>query len=178
MSAPRNAHRYSVFIGGQERIVELREHEGSFTVILDGAPLSADLALLSEPSLHSLLLDGHSREMVLSKKGETVRVSLDGETIEARVLDELARAIAEISDRAPSGALEIRAPMPGVVAEILVSAGETVEPGRAVVVLEAMKMQNELSADAPGIVDRIEVSAGDSVSGGTLLVTLKPVPGA
>jgi len=176
MSSP-STHRYSVFIDGKERIVELRDQEGALTVILDGAPLAADLALLSEPSLHSLLLDGHSREMVLSKKGETVRVSLDGETIEARVLDELARAIAEISDRGPSGALEIRAPMPGVVAEILVAAGEIVDPGRAIVVLEAMKMQNELSADARGVIDHIAVNAGDSVSGGTLLVTLKPVPG-
>jgi 3-methylcrotonyl-CoA carboxylase alpha subunit len=168
--------RYYVRIAGKERVVELRQQDGATTVLLDGAPWSADLTLLSEPSLHSLLLDGHSREMVLSKKGETVHVSIDGETIEARVLDELARALADAGDRAPRGALEVTAPMPGVVAAVLVAPGERVEAGHAVVVLEAMKMQNELASDADGIVDRILVSAGDSVAGGAVLVTLKPEP--
>lgn len=170
------SRRYYVRIAGRERVVELRDQDGVTTVLLDGAPWSADLALLSEPSLHSLLLDGHSREMVLSKKGETVRVSLDGETIEARVLDELARALSDAGEQTPSCAADICAPMPGVVAAVLVSPGEVVEAGRAVVVLEAMKMQNELAADASGIVDRILVRAGDSVAGGAVLVTLQPGP--
>jgi 3-methylcrotonyl-CoA carboxylase alpha subunit len=59
---------------------------------------------------------------------------------------------------------------------VLVAPGERVEAGHAVVVLEAMKMQNELASDADGIVDRILVSAGDSVAGGAVLVTLKPEP--
>ena len=170
------AFRYYVHIAGKERVVELREQDGAYTVILDGEPWSADLALLSEPSLHSLLLNGHSREMVLSKKGETVQVSLDGETIEARVLDELSRALAEAADHAPQGALEILAPMPGVIAAVLVEPGENVEAGRAVIVLEAMKMQNELTSDAGGIVERILVRAGDSVAGGAVLVQLAPEP--
>ncbi|HET9888811.1 MAG TPA: biotin/lipoyl-containing protein [bacterium] len=175
MSAAQ-ARRYYVRIAGQERVVELRDEGGATTVFLDGTPWSADLALLSEPSLHSLLLDGHSREMVLNKKGEMVQVSIDGETIEARVLDELARAWAEAGERTTSGASEIVAPMPGVVVALLVAAGEQVEAGRAVIVLEAMKMQNELTADASGIVDRILVKVGDSVSGGAVLVTLQAEP--
>jgi biotin carboxyl carrier protein len=175
MSAAQ-ARRYYVRIAGKERVVELSEEEGATTVLLDGAPWSADLALLSEPSLHSLLLDGHSREMVLNKKGEMVHVSLDGETIEARVLDELARAFAEAGEQASAGASEIAAPMPGVVVAVLVAAGDHVEAGRAVIVLEAMKMQNELAADASGVVDRILVNVGDSVAGGAVLVTLKPEP--
>jgi biotin carboxyl carrier protein len=175
MSAAQ-ARRYYVRIAGKERVVELRDEDGATTVFLDGAPWSADLALLSEPSLHSLLLDGHSREMVLKKKGEMVQVSIDGETIEARVLDELARALAEAGERTTSGASEITAPMPGVVVAVLVAAGEPVQAGRAVIVLEAMKMQNELTADASGIVDRILVNVGDSVAGGAVLVTLQPEP--
>ena len=170
---PQSTRRYSVFIDGRERVVELRDLEGALTVVLDGAPLAADLTLLSEPSLHSLLLDGHSREMVLSRKGETVRVSIDGETIEARVLDELARAFVDAGDRVSSDALEIRAPMPGVVAQVLVAPGDIVDAGRAVIVLEAMKMQNELTADRRAVVESIAVKPGDSVIGGALLVTFK-----
>jgi biotin carboxyl carrier protein len=170
------ARRYYVRIAGKERVIELREQDGAFTVILDGEHWSADLALLSEPSLHSLLLNGHSREMVLSKKGESVQISLDGETIEARVLDELSRALAEAADDVPEGPSEILAPMPGVIAAVLVEPGENVEAGRAVIVLEAMKMQNELTSDASGIVERILVRAGDSVAGGAVLVQLSAEP--
>jgi biotin carboxyl carrier protein len=99
---------------------------------------------------------------------------LDGEAIPVRVMDELSRALVDFEGKKQNGALEVRAPMSGVVAGVLVAPGETVEPGQAVVVLEAMKMQNELSADSRGIVERIDVSPGDSVSGGALLMTLKP----
>lgn len=170
----RPAIRYFVTLKGRERIVEIAEDGDRLLVRLDGREVDADLTLLAEPSLHSLLLDGQSREMTLVSKGDSVLVSIDGETIEARVLDEVARALAEFAGSSPTGALEIEAPMPGVVVSIGVAPGDTVEAGQAVVVLEAMKMQNELVAEVAGIVEKILVKVGDSVAGGATLVKLKP----
>lgn len=174
MSAPRPAFRYYVRTKSGERVVQLREQGGTFEIELDGAVLSADLTLLAEPSLHSLLVEGRSREMVLARKGDSVLVSLDGQAIEVRVLDELGRALDELAGQRGSGALEIVAPMPGVIVSVAVKPGDEIAAGQAVVVLEAMKMQNELAAEAPGIVERVLAEPGTSVQGGAVLVVLRP----
>jgi biotin carboxyl carrier protein len=69
---------------------------------------------------------------------------------------------------------EVRALMPGRVVEVKVAPGDRVEPGTLLLVIEAMKMQNEIRSDRAGVVDRIEVSAGQAVEGGALMVVLRP----
>jgi biotin carboxyl carrier protein len=165
--------RYYVRTKSGERTVDVREGPEGAEIVVDGARVSADLALLAEPSLHSLLIDGRSREMVISRKGDVVHVSLDGETIEARILDEVGRALDELAGRPGTGALEVAAPMPGVVVAVHVAPGDEVEPGQSVLVLEAMKMQNDLSAESAGVVERVLAKAGDSVQGGAVLVVLR-----
>ena len=66
----------------------------------------------------------------------------------------------------------IVAPLPGIILEILVAPGEYVEPGQAVVVLEAMKMENELQVEFAGVVSMVNVSVGDSVLAGTVIITI------
>ncbi len=66
----------------------------------------------------------------------------------------------------------IVAPLPGIILEILVAPGDYVEPGRAVVVLEAMKMENELQVEFAGVVSMVNVSVGDSVLAGTVIITI------
>lgn len=66
----------------------------------------------------------------------------------------------------------IVAPLPGIILEILVAPGDYVEPGQAVVVLEAMKMENELQAEFDGVVSMVNVSVGDSVLAGTVIITI------
>jgi biotin carboxyl carrier protein len=170
----RPAVRYFVSIQGSEHVVDITETDGQLEVVLDDRPVRADLTVLAGTSLHSLLLDGHSREMVLVREGDKTFVSLDGERIEVRVQDEVTRALSAFAGPATSGPAEIVAPMPGVVVAIPVKPGDEVTAGQAVIVVEAMKMQNELTADADGIVDRIEVAVGNTVDGGAVLVVLKP----
>lgn len=69
---------------------------------------------------------------------------------------------------------EIRALMPGRVVEVKVSRGDRVDPGTLLLVLEAMKMQNEIRCDRAGVVDRVEVSAGQAVEGGALMMAIRP----
>lgn len=170
----RPAIRYFVTVNGNERVVDLTENgNGTLHVELDGTPVTADLTQLGS-SLHSLLLDGHSREMVLERDAERVIVYLDGERIETTVHDEVSRALSAVTDHAATGASDVFAPMPGVVVGIPIAVGSTVTVGQPVIVVEAMKMQNELAAETDGVVTSIEVAVGDNVSGGDLLVKLEP----
>ena len=70
------------------------------------------------------------------------------------------------------GKIKIKAPMPGKILEIKVKEGESIQKGASVVVLEAMKMENEIYAGEDGVVSSVEVSVGDMVEGGAVLVTM------
>jgi biotin carboxyl carrier protein len=167
------AVRYYVTVRGHERVVEIGESPDGLTLTLDGTPVTADLLRLHGSGLHSLLLDGHSREMILERDGDVVRVLLDGERIDARVQDEVSRALSAIGGAAVSGPAEIVAPMPGVIVDVPVAVGDEIAAGQPLVVVEAMKMQNELTAEADGIVEKILVKAGDTVAGDQALIVLK-----
>lgn len=165
---------YYVTVKGHEHVVEIAEGPDGIDVTVDGTPVAADLTPLHAGGLHSLLVDGQSRELILEREGERVFVSLDGERIDVRVQDEVSRALSAIGGARRSGNEEVLAPMPGVVVDVRVRPGDVVRTGQAVVVVEAMKMQNELTAEADGTVERVTVKAGDSVDGGAVLVVLKP----
>jgi pyruvate carboxylase subunit B len=164
--------RYYVSLKGNEHVVDLEEKNGRLSVRFDDRPVDADLTLLHGSGLFSLLLDGHSREMVLEREGERVFVSLDGERIEVRVQDDVSRALAAFRAAPPSGPSVVAAPMPGVVVGVPVKVGDAIEAGQPVIIVEAMKMQNELAAQAPGIVSEIRVKPGEAVDGGQVLVVL------
>jgi pyruvate carboxylase subunit B len=174
MSPGRPQIRYYVTVKGNEHVVDLTERGDGWDVMFDGRPVAADLASLGGHLLHSLVVDGHSREMVLERDGERTFVSLDGERIEVRVQDEVTRALAAIGGAKAAGPTEITAPMPGVVVDVPVQPGDEITEGQAVVVVEAMKMQNELTAESDGVVDRVLVSSGQTVNGGDVLVVLTP----
>lgn len=166
--------RYYVTVRGRERVVDIAEDAaGPTSLTLDGKPVEADLIELHGGSLHSLLLDGQSREMVLEREGDRVKVWLDGEKIEVTVRDEVSRALASVLKAPPPGPSVVEAPMPGVVVAIPVKVGDTVAAGQPVVVVEAMKMQNELLAETPGIVESIDVRPGQTVDRGAKLVRLR-----
>ena len=176
MTPGHTSLRYYVTLQGNERTVDLTEHEdGTIDVLLDDEPVDADLTPLTS-SLYSLLLDGHSREMVLERDGAKVSVYLDGERIDVIVLDEVSRALAQVAGGPVGGTADVHAPMPGVVVSIPVKIGDEVAAGQAVIVVEAMKMQNELAAEADGVVTGIEVAEGDTVGGGDVLVRLEAKP--
>jgi biotin carboxyl carrier protein len=170
---------YYVTVKGNEHVVEISEGpEGDIALKLDGEPVEADLVTLQADGLHSLLLDGQSREMVLEREGDRTFVGLDGERIEVRVQDEVSRALAAIEGAKHAGPAEVTAPMPGVVVEVRVAPGDAVTAGQPVVVVEAMKMQNELTAEADGVVKSVAVKAGDAVDGGAVLVVVEPAEGS
>ena len=100
---------------------------------------------------------------------------VDGYRFEVESLDERTRAIRDLSAAraGPTGPAPIVAPMPGLIVRVSVVVGDTVEAGQGVVVMEAMKMENELRATSSGVVRRVEVQPGMAVEKGAVLVALE-----
>jgi len=173
---PAAVQSYRVSLGGQDLTIRVIERsEGLFVRVGDGAEQRVDVLERRDECILTLLLDA---EVVRGLVGETDTgkvVVYGGEPIEVVVLDERAARLASATGRAGihAGDASIRAPMPGLVVAVNVEAGQAVTKGATLVVLSAMKMQNELTARADGTVKEVLVSAGQTVDQNQVLVTLE-----
>jgi biotin carboxyl carrier protein len=170
--------RYHVALGGRTYRVDV---EGD-RVAVDGREVDVDLARREGSPVRHLVLDGASWTVVAEPGAERGRwrLTLSGlSTVEAEVVDERTRAIRAMTGAtgAPRGPEPLKAPMPGLIVRVEVAEGEAVEAGAAVVVMEAMKMQNELRSQARGVVRRILVEPGAAVERGTTLVEFDEADG-
>jgi len=144
-----------------------------------GQPLDAHL----EPAGASdvwVLRVGHRVHRIVARRGESPgawELLVDGRPFTAEALDERARRLREMthSMAGASGPKPIVAPMPGLVVKVEVEIGDEVEEGQGVVIVEAMKMENELAAEGPGRVVAIPAVAGEAVEKGQVLVELEPL---
>ncbi len=144
-------------------------------VAVDGSPAHADLAASDGTPIRHLLLDGASWTVVAEpgERSGAWRLTLSGApSVEAEVVDERTLAIRAMTgaDASARGPEPLKAPMPGLVLAVEVEEGDVVEAGQAVVVMEAMKMQNELRSQSRGVVERILVGPGAAVERGAVLV--------
>lgn len=160
-----------------EQIYEIDiDHHGRVTV--DGVELAADMRLVGGANLYSLLMDNVSHEVVLdpdSDKQGVYGVMTGGLRYVVKVQDERSRRLALV-DRAlrpPDGELLIKAPIPGLVVRVAVEIGQEVAEGEPLVILEAMKMENELRAPRAGVVLEVKVIPGAQVVSGQVMVSLK-----
>jgi len=163
--------KYYVTLDGETREVELTP-DG---VLLDGEPVDAEIATVPESHLRHLRI-GH-RGFTLGAEpvdgGWTFRVA--GRGIRVAVEDQRTRAIRELAGISgpEEGPRELRAPMPGLVVRVLVEPGQEVEAGDGLVVMEAMKMENELAAEQAGTVAEIRAEEGETVNQDDVLVRLE-----
>lgn len=165
---------YHVTVSGRAFEVEL----GPDGVSIDGRGVDVDLARIAGGPMRSLMVDGASHRLVARRVGrETWDVHLGSLRLRADVVDERTRMIREMTGAAGAahGPKPIRAPMPGMVVRIEVAEGDAVREGQGVVIVEAMKMENELKADADAVVTRVHVQEGQAVEKDELLVELGPV---
>ncbi len=142
------------------------------TVRLHGRALAVRLLGRRGDVARRLVISGRSREIVVlgGERGQW-RLSAEGHCCDVTVLDARARAL-RTAGPATSAHITgtIRAPMPGLVVRVLVEEGQAVEAGTGLVVVEAMKMENELKAPGAGRVLRVHVKAGDRVERGQGMV--------
>jgi biotin carboxyl carrier protein len=144
----------------------------------DGEPTAADVRPVLNGRALSLRFGGRMHLIHLSSAGASgsLQATIGGRPVALTVMDELrAQALESIGDAAGSGT--ICADIPGLVVQIKVTPGQIVHKGEPVIVVEAMKMQNEMVAAISGTVARIPVAEGDSVNLGDTLVIIEPAAG-
>jgi biotin carboxyl carrier protein len=167
--------RYTTTVGETAFAIEIGDPNAALS--LDGAPLIADLAPVTPPSLYSLIVDGRSFE-VFVEEGEPGQYSIviGGEPYAVAVASERDAPPAKTPRRplTHSGEVLVKAPMPGLVVAVTVSVGDTVHAGQGLVQLEAMKMENELLAPAGGTIRSVHAVKGQLVSVGQLLIAIGP----
>jgi hypothetical protein len=176
------AVKYYVRLGDPPRSLEVELVGEQVTV--DGTMFEAHLAAVPGTPLYHLLLGGESWTVAAQpfEEGEPAGgrggrwiLGVLGERVEVEVIDERTRQIEALTGRRPVVALSgaVVAPMPGLVLRIEVVEGQHVEAGAGLVVVEAMKMENELRSPRAGVVGRIHVTIGQAVEKGALLVTVE-----
>lgn len=126
----------------------------------------------AQPGVYSVVLADRSYEVRIVTGRESLQVEVNGCAIEMQLFDPR-ETTAGSSAAEQSGRLDVKAPMPGKVVCVLVEVGELVVPGQGLVVVEAMKMQNELKSPRTGRVTKIAACAGATVAAGEVLVTLE-----
>lgn len=142
-------------------------------VVLDGKTLHATLGAVSGTPLRQLMVDGRPVTLSVESLGRgRWALSRGGDRLELEVLDERTRHIRSLAggggDRKALDVL--KAPMPGLVMRVLVQPGDPVSAGAGLVVLEAMKMENELTASASAVVKAVRVAPGEAVEKGQVLL--------
>jgi biotin carboxyl carrier protein len=164
---------FELEVEGLVRKVQVAHERGRFEILLDGVSHSVD-AVAIEPGRWSLLMaDGRSHEVVIVANGRegAATVLVDGSVVPIGVRDPRGRRDAA-GAHAADGPIHILAPMPGKVVRVLAAAGDPVSARQSVIVVEAMKMENELRAPRAGIVGEVLVREGALVESGTLLLTI------
>jgi pyruvate carboxylase subunit B len=164
--------RYFVTVGSRTFEVDL----SGATPTVDGEALAAELTAVPGTRVRALLVDGHSYSLVAlpGEKDDRWELTIAGERLSAVVVDERTRAIREMTGAGEETAEKsVTAPMPGLVVRVEVEPGERVAAGQGVVIVEAMKMENELKAPADGVVASVAVQAGQTVEKGAVLLTLE-----
>lgn len=166
--------RWVVRGGGSSHDIEVEKRGNEFSVEIDGQRHDLELVRL-DGAVASLRFPATGRSLQITYHegaNGSWRVTVGQREFDLEVLTP-AEAVEAVSAARDIGPSRLTAPIPGKVVAVKVAPGDAVEPGQALIVLEAMKMENELAADQEGKVAAIHVAAGDTVEGGELLVELE-----
>jgi len=163
--------KYVVTAGEENFVITI---DGNGGVLIGGEPVAVDLQTSLDGTLYSLLVDGRSYALRLQPMEDCYRIQVTGETHDISIVDERTHRLAGLrgSTGAGTGEFVLRAPMPGVIVDVPIREGETVEKGQTLVVLESMKMHNEFNAPRAGTIHRVRISRGQAVEKNAVMLTL------
>ena len=165
---------YKAMLGDQTYTIsvhELDEHQYKIVIddeehIIDGRRLTGHM--------YSLIVENKSFTVDVAEKDDEYTVAYEGKSFQVGVLDERkARRGGAGANLGGAGEKDVCSMMPGKVVELLVQAGDAVEKDQGVIIIEAMKMENEIRAPVAGTVKAVHVEAGQAVESGELLVELE-----
>jgi biotin carboxyl carrier protein len=154
--------KYVTTIDNQEFEIEIVDERH---IRIGGRLLEVDFESVNGQPVFSLILDGKSYESFVYQGDEDWEVLIRGRQYQVNVEDEREK---RLKTSAGGGSLEggefhLKAPMPGLVVAVLIEEGQEVKKGQVMLILESMKMQNELKAPRDGVMGRVRVKAGESV---------------
>ncbi len=141
---------------------------------IDGECAEVDFQSIGGTSFYSLLLGNASYEALVEERDDCFEVLVQGTLYRVCVQDERMRRLAQAAKgfAPPGGEIGIKAPMPGLIVDVPVQEGQAVEEGTVLVILESMKMENELRAPRAGVVSQVRVQSGQSVEQNETLVAI------
>ncbi|MBK6645680.1 MAG: biotin/lipoyl-binding protein [Anaerolineales bacterium] len=163
--------RYISTIDGREFDIEIMDDHH---VRIGGRVIAVNFESVSGQPVYSLILDGKSFESFVYESDDEWQVLLRGRQYQVKVEDEREKRLKAAAGGgvAEGGEFHLKAPMPGLVVAIPVSEGQEIQKGQVLVILESMKMQNELKAPRDGVVAHIKAKAGESVEQKQILLNL------
>jgi biotin carboxyl carrier protein len=167
--------KFSAFVDGQERELDVvRVHEHGYEVTVDGANHSVDARVCARDRV-SVIIDDRSYDISYSVEGETIELQFWNQHFTIEVLDERKLRMRRVRSQLDlSGPEIIKTSMPGKVVKLLVEPGLQVEAGAGVVIIEAMKMENEIQCRQGGVVKAVHVEAGQAVESDVVLIEIEP----
>lgn len=163
--------KIEIQINGHKRSVEISREGSRLLASLDGRRLDADAAEIA-PGVYSVLLEGRSFEVRVQAAADGLRVHAGGEEFQVAVEDPRAWRGKRGHVIEAEGRQQVTAPMPGKVVRVLVKQGDAVEARQGLLVVEAMKMQNEIRAPKAGKVEKLLVVEGQTVNAGEVLAVV------
>lgn len=163
--------KYIASVDDQSFEIEILQNN---QLMVDGEVVQADFHSVADQPVYTLLLNGESFEALVYPSDQGVQVLLRGRLFDFIVEDERQRRLRQSTGGAAmqSGEYQLRAPMPGMIVGVPVEEGQEIKSGDDLIILESMKMQNELKAPRDGTVSRIRVKSGDNVDQNQVLLTL------
>jgi biotin carboxyl carrier protein len=163
--------KLSIDFGGKSHCVEVAQSDGKLRFLLDGKPLEADAVEVAR-GIYSILIGGESFEVRTEEAAGKLRVISRGQEMYAAVRDPRQWRRRGGAALEAEGRQQIIAPMPGKIIRVLVKAGESVATGQGLLVVEAMKMQNEIRSPRSGTVERLSVVEGQAVNAGEVVAVV------
>ena len=154
--------KYITSVEGKQFLVEIIDDKH---VSVDGKVYEVDFESVSGQPVYSLIVNGRSHESYIYQGEDNWQVLLRGRLYPVTVEDEREKRLRAAAGGgvAETGEFHLRAPMPGLVVAIPVTEGQSIKKGQVILILESMKMQNEIKAPRDGTIGRIRVKAGETV---------------
>jgi biotin carboxyl carrier protein len=163
---------YEILIDGKAHRLELEREGNAWSCRLDGEPIQAD-AIRTKPDIVSIIIGGTQYEVKRERTATDIHYWVKNSRFAVEIRDPRSLRSRKASAVGGEGPQKLVAPMPGKVVRVILPAGSKAEAGQGVLVVEAMKMQNELKSPKKGTVKQIMVAEGASVTAGEVLAIVE-----
>ena len=163
--------KYTAVVAGKSIEIEFESKNGTVDARIGNRHYKLESSNV-EPGVYWFNVQNQSIEVRVTPANDNFTVSIGGRTVPVEIVDARS-ALKKAAHRGHEGMVEVRAPMPGKVVRVLASEGTEVNANQGLLVMEAMKMQNEIKSPKKGIVRRLAVSEGVLVNSGDLLASIE-----